>query len=251
MADLFAAAPGAVVTDMGIGSSVVATATCLSTLAAPGSRELNQVHEATGLDDAQLDAIDAWYASRGGTYVVGVVPEDRDRLGPMLTRRGFTPTRAWTKFVHDPSLEEPAPATDLTIDAARPGEFGAVVVAGYGMPERMRDWIDALVGRPGWTCLIARDETGAAVGAGALHVGPDGGWLGLAATLPAARGRGAQRGLLSARLAVGRAAGADPIVTETGVAVPGSPQQSHRNIERAGFRAAYVREHLAAPGFPA
>lgn len=255
VADLFAAAPPAVADVLGVAAATIGGAFCSSTTGLASSRELNHVHglgiDGAAVTDAALDAIAAWYAERDGAHVVGIVPGADPGLEPALTSRGFVPTRAWSKFVHEEHLTEPAPPTDLRIDDAAPAEFGAVVVGGFGFPDEMAPWIAALPGRPGWTCLVARDLDGTALGAGALFIGDGAAWLGLGATLPAGRGRGAQRALLARRIACARDHGCDLVTTETGTAVPGSPQQSHRNIGRAGFRVAYERRHLASPGFPA
>lgn len=254
VADLFAAAPPRIAELLGAASTTIADAVCVSTLAAAPSRELNHVHalgaDGSPVDDATLDAIAAWYAERQGTYVVAIVPAQDPRLRDALVARGFTPTRAWSKFVHDPAAAEPPPPTELRVEPARPEEFGGVVTAAFEMPEAMAGWLAALTDRPGWTCLEARDETDAALAAGAVFQADGAAWLSFGATLPDARGRGAQRTLLAERVRLAREAGCDLVVTETGVAVAGAPQQSERNILRAGFRVAYERPHLAAPGFP-
>jgi len=255
MAALFDAAPSATVDELGIAHIEIAGAHCSYARAAAGSRELNHVHglgiDGTAVDGEVLDAIAEWYAGQGSAYVVGIAPSGDPRLASMLTARGFTMTRPWAKFVYDERLAEAPPATALQIDAASGDEFGTVVVAGFGFPSGMVPWLALLPGRPGWTCLVARDEDGVAVATGALFVSGSCGWLSFGATLPAARGRGAQRALLARRVALARESGCELITTETGVAVPGSPQQSYRNIERAGFRVEYERPHLASPGFPA
>jgi hypothetical protein len=53
--------------------------------------------------------------------------------------------------------------------------------------------------------------------------------------------------LLAARIDAARAAGAISLATETGERVPGEPDQSYRNIVRAGFREAYLRANWRSP----
>jgi hypothetical protein len=53
--------------------------------------------------------------------------------------------------------------------------------------------------------------------------------------------------LLAARIDAARAAGAVSLATETGERVPGAPDQSYRNILRAGFREAYLRANWHSP----
>ena len=103
-----------------------------------------------------------------------------------------------------------------------------------------------VVGRPGWHVFLAR-EGGDAVGAGALFLHEDAGWLGVAGTVPEHRGKGGQGALLAARIDRARELGAGVLVTETGEQVEGRPSNSYRNILRAGFAEAYLRPNLHAP----
>lgn len=68
------------------------------------------------------------------------------------------------------------------------------------------------------------------VAVGGLHVGGRTGWSGAAATVPHARGRGAQAAVLALRLRLAAAQGADRVCVEV---APGSA--SLRNLVRAGF----------------
>jgi GNAT superfamily N-acetyltransferase len=66
--------------------------------------------------------------------------------------------------------------------------------------------------------------------------------------LPALRGRGAQTALLRARIEAARELGCAVLVTETGEPAGRQPGASYRNIRRAGFEPAYVRQnHLSEP----
>jgi GNAT superfamily N-acetyltransferase len=80
-----------------------------------------------------------------------------------------------------------------------------------------------------------------------LFVDGNVGWLGLAATLPQYRGRGAQSGILAARIEEARKQGCSTVVTETGELEEGRSSSSYRNILRAGFREAGVRANYRAP----
>ncbi|MFD3505449.1 GNAT family N-acetyltransferase [Streptomyces sp. NPDC058676] len=61
------------------------------------------------------------------------------------------------------------------------------------------------------------------------------------ATLPEARGRGAQSALLTARVRAARAEGCRWLVAETGVEGPGEHNPSLRNMVRVGFEPLYER----------
>lgn len=99
----------------------------------------------------------------------------------------------------------------------------ARVIAGRSSATLLWAWVDA---RP-----VATGEVTIADGVA---------WLAADATLPAYRGRGIQRALQEARLALAREAGCALAVSE---AVPGG--SSHRNMERAGFAPAYTHLIMA------
>jgi len=80
------------------------------------------------------------------------------------------------------------------------------------------------------------EDRGEAIAAGSLHLHGGVALFAGASTVPAFRGRGAQRAPLQARIAFAVAQGADLAIM---VALPGSA--SHRNAQRAGFQVAYSR----------
>jgi ribosomal protein S18 acetylase RimI-like enzyme len=86
-------------------------------------------------------------------------------------------------------------------------------------------------------------EDDEAVGAAALYVHDELGYLGFAGTLPEHRGRGAQSALLAERIHHARALGCRLVVTETGDRRSGLPWSSYRNIIRAGFEERHVVEN--------
>jgi GNAT superfamily N-acetyltransferase len=179
-----------------------------------------------------VEAVLRWYA--GAPHMFST---QRD-----LRAFGYTPGYAWMKFERD---DDPAPAaeTDLrieeTVDAAT---FARVCAEGFGL----RDAPAGFVGAPGFRCFLAWDGSEPAA-CGALYADGGSAWLGVAATRPAFRGRGAQRALLAARIDAARATGARRIVTETGERAEGRADQSYRNILRAGFREAYLRPNWLSP----
>ena len=175
---------------------------------------------------ADVDAVLAWYD--GAPHVMSTELD--------LEPYGYERTLAWMKFERD---DAPAPPvdTDLRIEETFDGElFGRVLAAGVEQSEAPVGF----AGAPGWACFLAWDGD-EPVSCAALYADGGDAWLGVAATRPDARGRGAQRALLSARIDTARAAGAKRLVTETGERLPGQPDQSYRNILRAGFEERYVR----------
>ena len=194
-------------------------------------RELNRVMPIG--DSLDLDAIRAWYGH--ASHMIATTLQ--------LDERGYRPGTPWQKFERD-AAPAPEAATDLavaeTIDA---DGFGRVAAEGSGLPPETAPLLARVVGAPGWHCFLA-SAAGEPAAAGALYVDGTSAWLGIAATRAAFRRRGAQSALLAARIEAARAAGAKLLTTETGT---GDPGPSYRNIERAGFRAAYVRPNWLSP----
>jgi GNAT superfamily N-acetyltransferase len=102
------------------------------------------------------------------------------------------------------------------------------------MPATLEPWFGALVGRPGWTFVVAEADSRIAA-TGAVFVDGSTAWLGVGATLAEYRNRGAQSALLAARIALAADAGCTAIATETGESIAGEVNPSLNNIRRAGF----------------
>ena len=156
---------------------------------------------------------------------------------------------AWAKFRRD---TRKAPASDPSIEVREVGAgerelFASTAVAGFGMPPLIVQWLSGVVGRPGWRCFVAF-VAGQPAGAGALFVQGDYGWVGIGATRPEARNRGAHRALLARRIEAAHRDGARWVTTETGVPQQGQPAPSYRNILASGFEVAYLRPNWAPAG---
>jgi GNAT superfamily N-acetyltransferase len=166
-----------------------------------------------------------------------------------LAAAGLEQARAWRKFEH--RLDEDLPPVPAgfevrEIGAAHAERFARIVCAGFDLGDAAIPWFARLPGREGWHAFMAFDGT-EPVGAGALFVEGEVAWTDFGATDPAHRGRGAQRANLVHRLHAARALGCSRAYTCTGAAVPGDPQHSYRNILRAGFAEAELRENWAPP----
>ena len=172
---------------------------------------------------------------------------DSHGLGPELEERGFVRDYGWMKFSRGVGPREAQ--SDLHVERVGPeraDDFARVVAGGYGMPDWTAPLSANIVGRPGWSCYVAYDGE-APGGAGALYAHEGVAWLGFGATLPEFRGRGAQSAILAARIEDARKQGSSTVVTETGELEEGRPSSSYRNILRAGFREAGVRQNYCAP----
>jgi GNAT superfamily N-acetyltransferase len=234
LADLFAAAPP----DAGAVCQRAGEAIAVRLPAHPNVHEVNRIVGLASLGD--LDRLEPLYGD--APLLVSLDPDTG--LGPALEARGYVLGYPWHKFVR--GVEPRNAATDLAIEEPRtPADFGTTFARGYGFPEALAGWLSHVVGRDGWHCFVGYDDR-APVACGALFAAGDVGWLGLAATLPAARGRGGQSGIFAARIARARELGLTMLVTETGAPRDGQPGPSYRNMLRAGFEVVYERPNYVS-----
>jgi hypothetical protein len=243
--DLYRACPAEVAGGLGLGVERMDGALYLQARAIP----LTQFNRLTGLGlDADEGAIDsalrrfreagveqAWFQVAPGPL--------QARSETHLARAGLQlHERRWVKFWR-PAEPAPRVATALTIvpvDRTSAGRFADAVLAGFGMPPLLNPWLAALPDRRGWHCFMAIAGDVAVAGA-ALRIADGIGWLGIGATRPEYRQKGAQSALLAARIEAGLVRGAEGFTTETGRPLPGEPGPSFANIKRAGFRISYDR----------
>lgn len=250
--DLYHAAPGDVRAAHDIEASSVGSATCLT------CRDLEPAlvfRRAVGLgvnrpaSEAELDEVLSHMQGHGLSFAVPVAPQYRPaELASWLEQRGFTRGYAWMKF-HQRCDDLPQATNDLDIRVIGSDlgeEFGRIVAAGFALPSTVVPWLGALPGRANWVCVMAFSGR-IPVATGALYVNGDHAWLGFGATLESHRRHGAQTALLARRLREGKARGARIAVTETGKRLPDKPSNSYRNILRAGFEEAYLRQNYLSP----
>lgn len=250
--DLWRAAPAAVRDALALEVRQVGAATCTTSR---GVEPAAIFRRAVGLGiaraatEAQLDSVLAHMNGLGLRYAVPVAPPYQPAtLASWLEMRGFTRGYAWMKFSR-PCDASPAAPTDLVIRVVGPelgDEFGRVVAAGFGLPPTIAPWVGVLPGRANWVCVMAFAES-TPVAAGAAYVSGAYAWLGFGATLPAHRRHGAQNALLARRIAEAAARGARIAVTETGERQADKPDNSYRNILRAGFTEMYLRQNYMSP----
>ncbi|MGH3170928.1 MAG: hypothetical protein ACRDN0_34285 [Trebonia sp.] len=134
-------------------------------------------------------------------------------------------------------------ADGLRVGTVPPGqvdEAAAVLFAGMEFPAFMSGLVAGLYGRPGWH-LFGVFEGDAVIAAGNLFVHETVALLFGGATLPAARGRGAQTALIAARIAAARELGCDWVTADTWPEAPGKHNPSLHNMLRAGMSVHYLR----------
>lgn len=249
--DLWRAAPPDVAVRHGIALHEVAGAVCLGCASMSGAPIFNHafgvgLRAPTG--DAELDEIQGFYDELGAAYSVAVDPAATGLAG-LLERRGFCETRPWMTFRRRPGgAEAPGGLRIVEAGAARAEAFGAIVAAAFEMPPDFAGWMAALADRPGWTALLALDGD-EPLGAAALFVNGRAAWLGMGATLPEHRGRGAQGALFAERIRRAAELGLEAVLTETGAPVgEEGPGPSYRNMLRYGFAEVALRHNLRSPG---
>jgi GNAT superfamily N-acetyltransferase len=193
---------------------------------------------------AVLDTIEDFYRSRGVSVTSEVSPLATVGLYRQLADRAYRPTELSSVLVRGMSDDDRVDGSDaIATRVMVAGEEDLWARTGAaGWLDAAPDLADFLFGlgavnarRPDTICFFAEVDQ-SPIAAGALSLNEGVALLSGASTLPAARGRGAQRALLQARLAHARQSGCDLAMMG---ALPGSASQ--RNAERQGFRIAYTR----------
>jgi GNAT superfamily N-acetyltransferase len=195
--------------------------------------------------DADFDALESFFRDRGAEVHHEISPLADASLLARLTGRGYRPVEL-TSILFRPVPREPLAMTGE--DGLRMRRVGVdeadlwarVTADGWSSesPEIAGFVLEmgkVSVRSEGTDCFLAELD-GAPAAAGGLYIGEGVALLAGASTLPAQRGRGAQRALLQARLGFAAEQGCDLVMMG---ASPGSASQ--RNAERQGFRIAYTR----------
>jgi ribosomal protein S18 acetylase RimI-like enzyme len=177
-----------------------------------------------------------------------------DALGPdrqeLLKDAGYEKHRGWMKFSRGTSGAAGPVTTDLSISRIgkeHATEFAAIAGDAFDFTSSFQPAIGSLVNDPNWHAYMSFDGDIPA-GTGALYMHDSTGYLDFGATHPNYRRRGSQTALLNTRINAALEAGCTSIVTMTGEAVPGDEQHSYRNILKAGFTEAYLRENWIPAG---
>lgn len=192
--------------------------------------------------DAELGALEAWFAERGAPTNHEVSPFAGVATMQALVARGYTPIELSTVLVQ--AIDHAVERTGvLQVRAIDPDVDGAVwaetAFAGWvtdpAIAPVMRAIVDTNVANRSVAQYLVEHD-GEPIATGSLGIHGDVALLAGASTIPPARGRGAQAALLAKRLVDARARGCTVAMM---VADVGSTSQ--RNAERNGFRVAYTR----------
>lgn len=233
--DFFLAAPASLRASLGLHVELAPSAMLLRSTAIPGVL-FNRVVGAA--DPAALDPLLQRARALGPhPFWVQVDAPTSGVLDSALSREGLTRySRDWVRLAR-PSGRAPIAETELQVRRAslRDGRaLGQLVAEAFGLPREGAGLLTGILDRPSWHPFVAfaGDQLAAAA---ALFVHDDVGYLALAATAGAWRGRGAQSALIARRLEVAAALGCGWVFSETGEAIAGDPQHSYGNLVRAGL----------------
>lgn len=201
--------------------------------------------EPGAVSDGHLAAAVGWAAARTVSPCVPVTPglAESEAAQRWLAASGFTPGRAWMKFVrdfHPPRFPVPPGVEVVRVAGGEEEPFGMIAANGFGLPTWTASFFASLPENPDWRCYVARVD-GVAQGCGAMLIDGEVAELGIGATLEAGRRRGCQLALLRQRIIDAAEAGCRLLLVETGARVGGQAAGSYRNVLRAGFEEAYLR----------
>jgi hypothetical protein len=194
------------------------------------------------VSDEQLDRIEAFFRERQAPIAHDVCPLAGVPTASLLASRTYRPVE-FSSVLYLPLTGVPDTSRSQVpvrrIGASQAELWAQTAAAGWGdiipVSAEMTALMQVVASRERSNCFLAEID-GRPVAAGSMHIHEGVALLAGAATIPAARRRGAQSALLYARLALAAELGCDIAMM---CAEPGSASQ--RNAERNGFRIAYTR----------
>jgi GNAT superfamily N-acetyltransferase len=194
--------------------------------------------------EAALDEMIAPYLAQGLSYAVELSPAaEPPELSSWLKARRLR--KAMTSAMHyretGPSLELPNSPHVMRASSSDRRRVADICCSVFSMPEATHAIICATADKPDWHQWLACDDAGEPLAAGLSFIREGIGWFGWDATLPAARGRGAQSALIAYRLADAADRGCRFVTAETATYTAGREDASMRNYRRCGFSLAYER----------
>jgi GNAT superfamily N-acetyltransferase len=210
---------------------------------------------AGSLDEAELEAVEKAFATRGAPVRVELSCLADPSIGALLTSRGYTLQGFENVLGRGLPIESQGPPADgVVVSPCSAGDLAAwfdAVVTGFASPDSQgvsshedypREVLEGAMGdmaaADGFVAYLARRD-GAVAGGASLRLFEGVAQLCGAATRPEHRRRGVQSALLAARLDAAGRVGCDVAVVTT---LPGS--KSQENVQRRGFELLYTRAVL-------
>lgn len=245
-ASLIQAAPQAFLAAHGLRVVPVGSATAVVAQSVTNTLNMNRViglGVAEPADDAMIGQIVDIYGAIDLSFGVELAPCARpkdltDRLRALRMRRGAT-----TAMHYRPAARVEQNSGSLSVVRAPRSARETVAdicCSVFRMPPAAHGLIAGTADLPAWRQWLAYSGD-RPVAAALSYVGAGVAWLGWDATLPEARGRGAQLSLIGHRVNDAVEAGCKFITTETAVNTSSMNDPSFRNYEHCGFSVAYER----------
>lgn len=210
-------------------------------------------------DDAAFAAIERFYAARAeGPHWVLVndhtIPSD---LPQRLRERGYEPAGQWDRVVLQQATPErwiPFASGCELVTGRNASEWARFILACYGMPPIIGDWLAALVDRPGWIHALRREggcpDGPIAMTRSLFHDAEGWAWLGIDAPVPGVMApcfEHDQR-LVATLLTAATGLGAQHFVSDIEVPSPGRDTEAYRRWKALGFEPAYLRSLFTKVG---
>lgn len=195
---------------------------------------------------AELDAIEAFFRSRGACVAIDLCPLADPGFIEALGARGYRPREFNNVLVRPLAVTEIVLTPHVRRVVAGEDDLWSHTVGRgfFEQPELTTSEMEvgrAICAMSDAMCYLAAAETGEPAGGGALAIHGGLATLFADSTIPAFRRRGLHRELIAARLNEAVAHGCDLATAST---LPGSASQ--RNYERLGFEVAYTKITLVA-----
>ncbi len=210
--------------------------------ASPGAPEVDFLNRVIGLwpeDADRVPELVAFYRGLGIRPWFELAPAtDLERLAAALARAGAVEVGVQAVLYGRCEASSDLAAGCVEVSEVGPGgarEVADLLLAGNEVHNADRRLHDAWSENERWRFYVARVD-GAPAGGAVLRVEGGMALLATAATTPALRRRGVQRGLIARRLADAAAAGCELVS-----ALAQFASQSQRNLEAAGLRVAYTK----------
>jgi hypothetical protein len=205
------------------------------------------------VDNRAFDAIERFY-DEGGVQRHWILVHDYSQptdLAEQLIARGYEPDAAWERVVLQglPGDRWAAYAQGCEIvTSSSAKEWSQFVLDCYQMPPLIGEWLKALVGAPGWTHAIRREDgrpDGKVVMARSLYQDNAGwAWLGIDAPVPGVMApcfEDDQR-VTATLLAHAAARGARAFVSDIEAPSPSRDSEAYRRWGQLEFAAVYLRK---------
>ncbi|MFN8439231.1 MAG: hypothetical protein U0175_00535 [Caldilineaceae bacterium] len=196
--------------------------------------------------EALLDNTIACFAAAGLTDFSAQISPSAEpvQLRSWLLARGFEQGLGTPKFVrgNEAVADLSAGIRVEQIGAECVLQFAEIFGTAFGLSPNIWPLFTGAIGKPGWYHYLGFDGA-QPIATGAMYLKNDIAWLGVGSTHKDYRNRGGQSAMITRRLTDGLALGCKWFITETGKDTSEQPNPSYRNMIRAGFKVAYIRDN--------